>query len=109
MPPHRTADDQTEELPPRSRKTVSSGNDTLDGEQGFLWFCNKLPRRCFLFSVASKRPRRINRGQGGAIAQLEAISEQISENKRQKKPGRKDILTDIPVNVMAPSGDKTVS
>lgn len=64
--------------------------------------------RCFI-SAANKRPKRLNRGQGGAIAQLQAISEQISEKKKQKKPGRKDILMDIPVNAMAPSGNKTVS
>ena len=63
----------------------------------------------FPFSAANMRPKRLNRGQGGAISQLEAISEQISEKKKPKKPGRKEILANIPVNVMAPLGNKTVS
>lgn len=63
----------------------------------------------FFFAVANKRPKRANRGQGGVIAQLQTVSEQITEKKKQKRPGHKDILTDIPVNAMAPSGNKTVS
>jgi hypothetical protein len=55
-----------------------------------------------LFSVASTRPKRANQGRGGAVAQLQAISEQLTEKGRQKK--RKDIPIDIPANAMAPSG-----
>ena len=69
-----------------------------------------LLRKFFLVPNNLKRPKRVNQGQGGAVAQLQEISEQITEKVRSKRPGgRKDILMDIPVNAMAPSGSKRVS
>ena len=62
--------------------------------------------RTFLFAATGGRPKRTNQGRGGALAQLQAISEQISDKGRQKK--RKDIPLDIPANAMAPVGRKTV-
>ena len=54
-----------------------------------------------LFSVASQRPRRINQGCGGAVAQLQAISEQLTDKGKQK--GLKNsFLADTPANAMAP-------
>jgi hypothetical protein len=68
----------------------------------------RVTENVFLFSVAN-RPRRLNRGKGGAVAQLQAISDQISDKGKQKK--HKDMLIGIPVNAMAPVGPsrKTVS
>jgi hypothetical protein len=59
------------------------------------------------FSVTIQSPKRINQGQGGAVAQLQAISEQLSEKGRQKSH-KNTILVDIPANAMAPVGRRTV-
>lgn len=60
----------------------------------------------FLFLVTNQRPKRVNQGQGGAIAQLQAISEQISEKGKQKKHKNIRVPMGIPANVMAPAGNK---
>ena len=62
----------------------------------------------FLFSVASKCPKRANQGRGGAVAQLQAISEQLTEKGKQTRKGRKQIPIDIPANAMAPALGKKV-
>lgn len=75
----------------------------------FYGFAMSYLRSVLFFSVAglaaNSRPKRSNQGQGGHLAQLQAISAQISGKGKQKKPGRNDILADIPVNAMAPSGE----
>jgi hypothetical protein len=63
----------------------------------------------FLFLVVTKRPKRVNQGQGGAIAQLKAISEQITEKGKPKKHKDIRVLMGIPANVMAPAGRNRVS
>lgn len=54
------------------------------------------------------RPSRSNRGKGGAIAQLQAVSERIHV-QRVKKPSN-NVLRDVPINKMAPpeKGRRTV-
>ena len=47
------------------------------------------------------RPSRSNRGKGGAIAQLQAVSDRIRHVQRVKKPSN-NALQDVPVNKMAP-------
>lgn len=52
------------------------------------------------------RPKRLNRGQGGAAAQLAAVAAQIrpdlrSHSKKQSKTT--EIHKDVPVNAMAPA------
>lgn len=46
------------------------------------------------------RPSRSNRGKGGAIAQLQAVSDRIHA-QRVKKP-RTRVFQDLPINKMAP-------
>jgi hypothetical protein len=48
------------------------------------------------------RPSRSNRGKGGAIAQLQAVSDRLhTGTQRVKKPGNK-VLQDVAINKMAP-------
>lgn len=95
MPPARNA-----------KGEVGKKKDILDGERVVLYLMTSNYYRMFLFAVTSKRPKRTNQGRGGAVAQLQAISEQITDTGRQKK--RKDIPLDIPANAMAPVSRKTV-
>ena len=74
--------------------------------EAFYEFMMNYQESFFFSVVASKRPKRVNQGRGGAVAQLQAISEQITEKGKQRK--RKDIPVDIPANSMAPVGRKTV-
>jgi hypothetical protein len=61
-----------------------------------------------LFSVASQRPKRINQGRGGAVAQLQAISEQLTgTEKGRQKSHKNSILVDTPADAMAPVGRRT--
>jgi hypothetical protein len=46
MPPHRKAEDENGEPTSRSRKAVSSGKDTADHCELFLFF-DELLRTCF--------------------------------------------------------------
>ena len=90
------AENEIKEPPPRSRKPVSTRNDTLvlDGERGF--FMALLLRKFFLVPNNLKQPKHVNPGQGGAVTQLQAISKQITEKVRSKRPGEhKYILMDI--------------
>jgi len=100
MPPTRNAKDEV------GKKKKFSEKDILDGEQGVLYLMTSNYYRTFLFAVTGRRPKRTNQGRGGALAQLQAISEQISDKGRPKK--RNDIPLDIPANSMAPVGRKTV-
>jgi hypothetical protein len=47
------------------------------------------------------RPLRSNRGKGGAIAQLQAVSKLICTDATKKK--KTNILQDVPLNAMAPA------
>lgn len=47
------------------------------------------------------RPLRSNRGKGGAIAQLQAVANIITDTTKKKKTT--NALKDIPLNVMAPA------
>jgi hypothetical protein len=73
-----------------------------------IFFFGRVTENVFLFLVINKRPKRVNQGQGGAIAQLQAISDQISEKGKPKK--HKDrIPMGIPANAMASVGRNKVS
>lgn len=47
------------------------------------------------------RPSRSNRGKGGAIAQLQAVSDRIHTQRVKKS---KVVFRDVPINKMAPPG-----
>jgi hypothetical protein len=55
------------------------------------------------------RPSRSNRGQGGAIAQLQAVSDRL--HTQPAKKASNVILRDVPINAMAPpeKGRRTVA
>ena len=57
----------------------------------------------------SIRPSRSNRGQGGAIAQLQAVSDRLHTQRAKKL--RNNALKDVPINKMAPpeKGRQTVA
>lgn len=54
------------------------------------------------------RPSRSNRGKGGAIAQLQAVSDRIHVQRAKKSSNK--VLQDAPINKMAPpeKGRRTV-
>ena len=49
----------------------------------------------------STRPLHLNRGKGGAIAQLQAVAKLICTDTTKKKKNT-NILQDVPLNAMAP-------
>lgn len=98
---------QTQALnsPPESVLTVSRCSF------GEHWFTDNfsvdvVTSLCVCFHHSELRSKRRNRGQGGVIAQLTAVSDQIRpdllQSTKQTKRKTAKIPSDVPLNVMAP-------
>ena len=110
--PRRAADKSTTSQAKKSRR-LTIENDAPSSERELKNFPNDSIYSNILnlgrvTDQQDVRPSRSNRGKGGAIAQLQAVSDRLHE-QRVKNPGN-NVLQDVPINKMAPSekGHRTV-
>ena len=110
--PRRAADESTTSQAKKSRR-LTIENDAPSSERELKNFPNDSIYSNILnlgrvTDQQDVRPSRSNRGKGGAIAQLQAVSDRLHE-QRVKNPGN-NVLQDVPINKMAPSekGRRTV-
>ena len=75
--------------------------DSTSTSNSRILLCQRLSS---ISSRPSERPRRLNRGQGGATAQLAAVSEQICRDlSRHAKQSKTSVPATVARNAMAPA------
>ena len=80
--------------------------DSMSTSNSCILLCQRLSS---ISSRPSERPRRLNRGQGGATAQLAAVSEQICPTtSRLAKQSKTLVPATVASNAMAPAKRRRV-
>jgi hypothetical protein len=111
MPKKRQRENEERDLPTHSHSQLGTQGEPLFPWSGLVIRPDWLNTRCVFFLSTSRtfahrsdlRPKRLNRGKGGAVAQLAAFSAQIRPDLMSKPSGATELHGEVPINPMAPT------